>query len=147
MYVAITRAMERLYLTCAKSRYMYGKQSFSTVSRFVKELGYEKERPNSYFDSSDEDVEYQNSYSSKYQNGYGQNHHNSNTFTGSISSFMHQNTQKKEINFAVGDRVFHGHFGVGYITSIDAQTKTAKIDFDSFGNKTLSLEFAPIKKM
>ena len=33
MYVAITRAKERLFLTCSKFRFMYGKESMSQVSR------------------------------------------------------------------------------------------------------------------
>ena len=38
MYVAITRAKERLYLTRSKSRYLYGKREASMRSRFLKEL-------------------------------------------------------------------------------------------------------------
>lgn len=39
MYVAITRAKERLYLTRSKSRYLYGKREPSSRSRFLKEMG------------------------------------------------------------------------------------------------------------
>ena len=45
MYVAITRAKERLYLTRSKSRYLYGKREPSTRSRFLKELSSELELP------------------------------------------------------------------------------------------------------
>ncbi len=38
MYVAITRAKERLYLTRSKSRYLYGKREPTSRSRFLKEL-------------------------------------------------------------------------------------------------------------
>ena len=38
MYVAITRAKERLYLTRSKSRYLYGHRSISGPSRFISEL-------------------------------------------------------------------------------------------------------------
>ena len=38
MYVAITRAKERLYLTRSKSRYLYGKREPSARSKFLKEL-------------------------------------------------------------------------------------------------------------
>ncbi len=37
LYVAITRAKEKLYLTHTKSRMMYGKTGFNPLSRFVKE--------------------------------------------------------------------------------------------------------------
>ena len=140
MYVAITRAKERLYLTCSRSRYMYGKQSFSYVSRFLKELGYEsspKQKEINFDDNANNYENYGNNYSYKKTN-----------FGGSLNSFMHKNiTETKTQDFVVGDRVFHPNFGVGYVIFVDAQTKTIKIDFDNFGNKTLSLSFAPIKKL
>lgn len=37
-YVAITRAEQRLYLTYATSRYMYGRRQAMSVSRFIQEL-------------------------------------------------------------------------------------------------------------
>ena len=37
-YVAITRAMKRIYLTRSKSRYLYGKREPTVRSRFLKEL-------------------------------------------------------------------------------------------------------------
>ena len=47
MYVAITRAEERLFLTRSKSRYMYGKRESSMRSRFLKELKDVVELPES----------------------------------------------------------------------------------------------------
>ena len=40
MYVGMTRAMNRLFLTFAKERHSYGSMGFSMPSRFLKELGY-----------------------------------------------------------------------------------------------------------
>lgn len=45
MYVAITRAKERLYMTRSKSRYLYGKREPTARSRFLKELSSEIELP------------------------------------------------------------------------------------------------------
>ena len=39
-YVAMTRAMRRLFLTYAQSRFTYGSRSYSMPSRFLTELGY-----------------------------------------------------------------------------------------------------------
>ena len=39
MYVAITRAEERIYLSYTAKRYMYGKSNFQAPSRFLSELG------------------------------------------------------------------------------------------------------------
>ena len=41
MYVAITRAKEKLYLTRSKSRFLYGHRELTAPSRFVKELAPE----------------------------------------------------------------------------------------------------------
>ena len=37
-YVGITRAMERLYLTYAETRRLYGQESFNRVSRFIRDI-------------------------------------------------------------------------------------------------------------
>lgn len=56
MYVAITRARERLFLTRSKSRYLYGERSMTLQSRFITELasllGIE-DKPRSYSGYSD----------------------------------------------------------------------------------------------
>lgn len=44
MYVAITRARERLYLTRSKKRYLYGRWEITNPSCFLKELGFESSR-------------------------------------------------------------------------------------------------------
>ncbi len=45
MYVAVTRAKERLYLTRSKSRYLYGKREPTARSRFLKELSSHLDLP------------------------------------------------------------------------------------------------------
>jgi len=37
-YVALTRAMERLYITCARQRMLFGRTTANRVSRFVEEI-------------------------------------------------------------------------------------------------------------
>ena len=142
MYVAITRARQKLYLTCSNSRYMYGKRNLEMPSRFLTELGYETQSQKTF----DFENEYQ---SNSYQKPYYQSYQNrQSNFGGSLNSFMHKTAQaKKSLDFAVGDRVFHSNYGVGFITYIDNTSRTAKIDFERFGNKTLSIDFAPLKKI
>ena len=89
MYVAITRAQERLYLTRSKSRYLYGKREPTSRSRFLKELAKELElpqevrRPSFDYDDFEPDEDddfggrrtsfgsYGKSYGSSYGNSYG----------------------------------------------------------------------------
>lgn len=49
-YVGMTRAMRRLFLTYAGSRYSYGSRNYNMPSRFLMELGYNPYGSNSYRD-------------------------------------------------------------------------------------------------
>ena len=50
MYVGMTRAMKRLFLTFASSRYAFGSRNYSIPSRFLTELGYNPYGSSSYRD-------------------------------------------------------------------------------------------------
>ncbi len=74
MYVAITRAEERLYLVHAEKRYMYGKSNYQKVSRFVGELGIvSKERPK-LFSVAREYEEKEDNFDSGFEVGDNVNH-------------------------------------------------------------------------
>ncbi|MBQ5927395.1 MAG: ATP-binding domain-containing protein, partial [Clostridia bacterium] len=101
MYVAITRAKERLYLTRSKSRYLYGKREPTMRSRFLKELSSElplpSERRASDFDGfyADDDPDFygNSSYGSgrfssrndgnSYGNSYGNSSYGGNAWGNS----------------------------------------------------------------
>lgn len=69
MYVAITRAKEKLWLTRSKSRFLYGRREPTVRSRFAEELKDELEIKGS---SSSRFVGYNGGYqSSGYRSGYG----------------------------------------------------------------------------
>ena len=70
-----------------------------------------------------------------------------NKINSGINGYINKTNSQKQNNFAVGDRVFHTNFGVGYVVFVDEKSKIIKIDFEKFGNKVLSIDFAPIKKL
>ena len=86
MYVAITRAKERLYMTRSKSRYLYGKREPTARSRFMKELASELElpkeirRPSYGYDGYDDPESYGNS-------AYGGGRYSDNEYGGRRTSF------------------------------------------------------------
>lgn len=89
MYVAVTRAKERLYLTRSKSRYLYGKREPTMRSRFLKELSSELELPresSSRFDRSysDDDPEF-----------YGNASYGAGRFGGYPRTSFRQNSEPK----------------------------------------------------
>ena len=143
MYVAVTRARERLYLTCASSRFRYNRVENNTVSRFVEEAGLYTPKPrntNSYGDNlNDIFGDFGESLPSKKE-----------TSKYDIApSFMTKinNTPKpveKDISkYKVGMKVKHMRFGIGTIKSISGEN--ADIEFDKLGIKTFCLRLAKME--
>jgi DNA helicase-2/ATP-dependent DNA helicase PcrA len=52
MYVGMTRAMDRLFLTFARQRRSYGVMNFEMPSRFLTELGYKDKNGDGFLDKS-----------------------------------------------------------------------------------------------
>ena len=149
MYVAITRAKDKLYITHAKNRTMYGKTCFNPLSVFIRE-----ELPESLtFCDSGRRLE---SKLREYANKNSQNDYkNSNfrEFNRPVDIFP----QKKPLGpagygiekFAPGTRVSHSMFGEGKILSARDMGGDVlyEVAFDSGQNKKLMATFAKLKKI
>ncbi len=154
MYVAITRAKKDLYLTSSSSRFLYGKRDYTVKSRFLYELDLAKER------KINSNATAYNSYN---QNnfGYTKNSFNKSNFGGNMNklqsgtsttfnyTFSKNTVEKKSIDYSkikVGAQVSHPKFGDGEIIEVtNASAHSVKINFVDAGEKTLSLEYAPIE--
>ncbi|MBQ7236280.1 MAG: UvrD-helicase domain-containing protein [Clostridia bacterium] len=150
MYVAVTRAMERLYLTRAMSRYMYGKRENMLQSRFLREAQAilfpkrqedEKRRESAYsYDNrryNDDDDWY--SQSKVYSSGYAK-------------TFLQNNKPKENKSvqydkFRTGVKVKHVKFGEGMVINVKGQGDNLIVDvaFKGVGIKSLSAKFAPME--
>ena len=74
MYVAITRAKQKVYLTSTKSRFLYHDRSYTVVSRFIKEMDLvpkSTEYGSSYSSSGNYSSGYNRGYSSGSSSSYG----------------------------------------------------------------------------
>ena len=143
MYVAITRAEQRLYLTNTKSRFMYGRRDYMMPSKFITEAEVAINKTYNFgaatYDSTN--------------NAYTKNNYNFASYESSKVSFSMPAskaataTQKSSApsEFKVGCQVLHTKFGIGTIKNIEDASKLATVEFKDFGVKTLSLEYAPIK--
>lgn len=144
MYVAITRACKRLYVTNCRTRYLYGRYENRFQSRFLNEM-FDNE-PKGY-----------NNYSSygfdKFASSKTQS---TSTLCNSISGFtpvIHKQPAKVKTHDVdtqlktPGTKVIHKAYGKGTIISINGEGKnsTAKIDFDTVGVKNLILAIAPLE--
>ncbi|MCV2402056.1 DNA helicase II [Marinomonas sp. C2222] len=133
-YVGITRAMEKLYITYAESRRLFGSESFNSPSRFIKEIPAEcleevrlrsqVSRPVS-LDRPDYNLE-----KMKLKN----------------SSVLNQH-KAPEVNVSMGDRVKHPVFGEGLVINYEGQGPQARVqvNFDDEGSKWLVLSFAKLE--
>ncbi len=123
-YVGMTRAMERLYLTHAESRNIYGIDSFSPVSRFIKEIP--------------EELIYEIRVSTETEI-------KDKGFEPRIVGGTDHNTGK----YSLGDRVLHKNFGEGVILNYEGDGSNARVEvnFDNGGIKWLVLSFANLEKL
>lgn len=133
MYVGITRARERLYLTNAKSRLLYGQVQRYMPSRFLEEIN----KVNLEFFGSD--YRYDNSLTPQ-------------PVIKKVSSLVqkHANVQKNDkiVDWKVGDKVSHSKFGDGMVVRLSGEGVDCILDiaFNGLGIKSLSASFAPITK-
>ncbi len=103
MYVGITRAKQKLYLSRAKSRFLYGERKESLPSRFIEEMGIKIQKRQ--FKADDYYGEYGNYGYDRNNSNYG-NNYNRSSYSGSYSSSYSQNysydsdfsTKKREYN-------------------------------------------------
>ena len=162
MYVALTRAEERLYLSHASKRYMYCESQYQSPSRFCKELGLlgiERKENRSY--TYDGYSRSQNGYigKAKFQKVYnfeenGDNFNDFNDFSAPKPLFNKNLVLKNEAKdekpkqdvsrYKVGMRVFYQKFGEGKIVEISDDGLVGDIIFDDFGKKSLMLETAKL---
>ena len=117
-YVGITRAEERLYLTHADHRTLWGGSSYNPPSRFLRELPPEL-------------VEERSSKS-----------------TGSAAKRVRdaEVLSIDGEDFRIGDKVLHTRYGQGWIRAIAGEGENAEVtvDFDAVGRKDLLLAYAPL---
>ena len=120
MYVGITRARKKLYITRAKSRYLYGKRDDTIASRFIEEMGIAVAKKHfgeygrnsfEYGNNYDEDnYSYKKSYSSysnygssnQYKSSYS-GYGNSNQYKNSYSDYSFENTYTQKNREYSGD--------------------------------------------
>ena len=132
-YVAITRAMESLYITHANMRYMHGNNNFLIPSRFISEIddGLLELIKTTHMQQLNK---YNNK--TKYDDMYSQE--------DNFDSF----SQEEEYSFIkIGQRVSHMKFGHGVILRYTGKGDALKlmINFENYGKKELVLSYAHLK--
>lgn len=167
MYVAITRAREKLYLTRSKSRYLYGRREATVRSRFVEELKGELCLPDTRaYPRYSGDFVSERSYGRGYGGTFSSRMEYTppkqeerdiptSSYSSSGRTVFRPTTpkpatqpQRKDVSgFAVGVKVRHARFGDGVIVSLRGSESNLIISvrFDKAGNKDLAAALAPLE--
>ena len=144
-YVGITRAKERLSISCARMRMIRGETQYNKVSRFVKEIPREllagtiqKEKMP---DIPKPSMMAKNAFSAKPMALRRTGVPEARNFGNSA--------MKKPLDYAVGDTVSHLKFGTGVVKQIidGGRDYEVTVDFSSVGVKKMFASFAKLKKL
>ena len=170
-YVGITRAKEKLHITNARTRMIYGNTSITRPSRFISEIP--EELTDSNLNSSQQGFfggfSSQNSFGSSYSGGYSSKQSGvsqRNGFSGtqkfnssssahgfSRGGFSNNTAAKKseavKLDYKVGDTVEHKTFGQGLIINANSVggDMVLEIAFDNCGTKKIMAKMAKLKKL
>ena len=152
-YVGITRAKERLFISNAYQRMLFGRTERMRESRFIGEINrelIERKMSNEMQSYGYGSYNNNNSYS---RNNYGDTkvsyyEPKKPTSTPIARSSSFGPTQNKT-NYSVGERVKHKTFGEGMITSVTnmGNDSMLEIAFDSVGTKKVMANFARLEKI
>ena len=123
-YVAITRAMEKLYITHAESRRLHGTDTFNPPSRFLREI------PKDLIDEIRPRAQTNIPYNRK-------------DFEETKNEF------EEEIGISLGQKVQHKKFGEGIVLNYEGSSDSARVqvNFDNYGTKWLVMAYANLKKL
>jgi DNA helicase-2/ATP-dependent DNA helicase PcrA len=142
MYVAITRARRRLYMSFTQQRMLHGQTRFNMKSRFFDELPEEALKwlsprvqghwfANRKAATAWDDADFRNA--------------------GTDNRLARQITQKSghESGWRIGESVAHAKFGEGVIVNIEggAGAARAQINFGAAGMKVLDLSVAKLERV
>lgn len=162
MYVAVTRAKKRLFLTYSKSRYLYGETKYGMPSRFLIECGLAEKPSDGYIDGYPSGASHFNgigSFARESAKRFDSKRDSavdiyaSEKFSGAYKSDFGKSTEKpkpKERNdsgdIRVGASVMHKRLGRGTVIGVEKMGDNlyAKIDFEHGGVMLLAVDFAPI---
>lgn len=172
MYVAVTRARERLYITRAKSRFLYGSRRPTFQSEFLNEISDKVALPRDSYsvnrrypdtDYTQKPSQYggyrsRSDYSGSY-GGYSSEESSSPSYGAYKKSFANSYMQNRKAaapaqkavgsgdDYKAGTKVIHKKFGEGIIVARKQNGDDVVIDvaFKGIGVKSLVVRYAPIE--
>jgi DNA helicase-2/ATP-dependent DNA helicase PcrA len=125
-YVGITRARQRLYLTHAEARRLYGNETYPHRSRFINEIPAELMNEVRMGGSVTHAAHIAEPYNDSYHHAYQDDSAN---------------------GMRLGQRVYHAKFGDGIVLNVEGQGAQARVqvNFDELGAKWLMMAYANLQ--
>lgn len=150
-YVGVTRAEEKLTLTCARMRLVRGERQYNSMSRFIKEM------PSALIDTGKREGGFsqnvslgeKRTYSSEVS-GYKRSAYAQKPAFAAIQKGSGLMAKKSEgLSYGVGDRVRHVKFGDGTVTEIKEGGRgyEVTVQFDTAGVRKMFALFAKLIKI
>lgn len=137
-YVAVTRAKEKLFVSSASQRMLFGSTQKNFTSRFIKEIDKSliEKHDNTVIDNTDK----------------APSHHEVKSI--SLQQQISRNKKKSvpeptNVEYSVGERVLHKVFGEGTILGVKKMANDAMLEvaFDKVGTKKVMANFAKLQKL
>ncbi len=152
MYVAITRARERLYLSFAQSRVLHGQMRYHVRSRFFEELPEESLKwltpPAQSYNAPSQRQRSESAWGRDWYRKPEDVPYTGTKPTGGMDKGNGYADSKREAGsgLRVGQSVFHGKFGEGIVKALEGEGADARanIDFKRHGVKWLALAVAKL---
>jgi len=122
-YVGMTRAMDKLYITHAESRRLYGQEKYHSPSRFLREMP----------EDCVEEIRVKTKISAPQQ---------ANRFSPSLTQAAFADS-----GFSLGQRVIHAKFGEGTVLNYEGAGPQSRVqvNFDDVGSKWLVTAYARLQ--
>lgn len=145
LYVAITRAMEKLYISYADTRMLYGESKTNIASRFLEDFKSE-------YLEGEEDIEnaISETFSILANPIFSQNSSPSysNRTHGEVKKPIPLEDEEGIIDsLETGDKVSHTVFGKGIVIDVKGGVVTVAFSDIKVGVKKLAISIAPLKKI
>ena len=144
-YVALTRAKERLYLTCAAQRMLFGRTAANLPSRFVQEIPAERLQTGGRVRRAQRDALRENDWSSEAPVSQASRAPRPSGTRAAPAAYRKPAPKAQPLlQLKKGEMVRHAAFGTGMVLSIQPMGGDALLEvaFDQVGTKRMMLKAA-----
>ncbi|MCZ2260188.1 DNA helicase PcrA [Sporosarcina sp. G11-34] len=135
-YVGITRAEQKLYLSSARYRTLYGRASYNNPSRFISEIS--------------EDITEVLSANNSFSIGTSPRKKGAAPVRPAVKKPVYKSSGGEKMGWNPGDKASHKKWGVGMVVSVKGTADDVELDIafpNPVGVKRLLAKFAPIEKV